>query len=94
MEESYPKGEIDLMHKAFDTEIKHNHREIMVSLKEQKAEVAAAHSKLAKAISDVDAKITFTNGKVKRIIIALTAIGAFALGTGLQNISTLIKIVI
>ena len=83
MNDPYPRNEIDLMLQALDNKIENYHNETMVELKQHRVH----HQEML-------TEVRFTNGKLKKVIIALVAIGAFALGTGLENISTLLNFVI
>lgn len=81
MSESYPKKEMDLKIEAIYSKVDSNHNEVMRELKQHRE----VHSQLLD-------QVTFTNGKVKRIIIALVAIGAFSLGVGLKEADVLISL--
>lgn len=101
MTDSYPKTEIDLKLKAEQVARETLSREVYGELKQHRH----AHTQIYNAITELkeyvehgfdktNAKQDYTNSKVKKTIIALTAIGAFALGTGLQNITTLLNFII
>ncbi len=47
--------------------------------------VMARFDDVDKGIAALDKKVSETNGKVRKIIIALVAIGAFSVGTGMSN---------
>ncbi len=40
---------------------------------------------IKKDLKDIKEMVTYTNGKVRKIIIALVAVSAFSIGTGLAN---------
>lgn len=79
MSDSYPRPEMDLKLEAIHEKLEQH---------------GQAHIAIYQRLGDVHDEVKKTNGKVKKIIIALTAIGAFALGSGLQNISVLLKLII
>lgn len=81
---------MDLKLEAIDTKIENYYSSIQKELSEH----GESHSAIYTKLDDVHGEVKRTNGKVKKIIIALVAIGAFALGTGLQNITTLIKLIV
>lgn len=83
MTEPYPKEQVDLKLQLLEQKVETYHVETMAELSQHRD----THNEILK-------KLDYTNGKVKKIIIALTAIGAFALGTGLQNLTTLLKFIL
>lgn len=83
MSGSYPREEMDLKFDAVYTKIQTNHDEVMRELLEHK-----------KRDSEMLEQVKYTNGKLKKIIIALVAVGAFSVGVGLQQVQFLISLFI
>lgn len=79
----YKNREIDEKLGVLDSKVETYHQETMKQLD--------THSDTHEQILT---QVKLTNGKVKKIIIALVAIGAFALGSGAENISTFIKFLV
>lgn len=95
MAERYKNREIDRM-------IKSAEEAITVKLDNHIEQSRIGHETLSEKIRNgfngvyerqekLEANQKFTNGKIKKIIIALVAVGAFALGAGGENILTLFK---
>ena len=51
-------------------------------------------SDIVGGIEILDKKVTYTNSKVKKITLALTALGFFSLGLGLNEFAPIIKLFI
>lgn len=83
MSDFIPKQELTLMFKSVDNKIENYHKEVMAELKQHRA----THEQLLE-------QVKFTNGKVRKIIIALVAVGAFVLGTSGESIIALFKLFI
>jgi len=49
---------------------------------------------IGEGIVTLDEKVTYTNGKVRKITIALIALGFFSLGLGLNQFAPIIKLFI
>lgn len=80
MTESYRKKEMDLMFDRIDTKVETYHREVMIELK--------AHADVHEQLLN---QAKFTNGKVKKIIIALVFLSGFCLGLGILEVNTVLK---
>ena len=55
------------------------------------------HSKLdlqTVTLTTIDQKVTYTNGKVRKLIIGLIGIGFFTLGLGFQQLAPVLKILL
>lgn len=83
MTDSYPKEQLDLMLRALETKVDTNQREIMLELKQHRM----THDELL-------AQVKFTNGKVKKLTMALIAVAAFALGSGGESIVSFFKFLV
>lgn len=81
---------MDLKLEAVHTKIESYHQDVMAELERHHH----AHKKIYDEVSEVKTEVKFTNGKVKKIIIALVGIGAFALGSGGENIVNLFKMLV
>ena len=59
-----------------------------------KREIDSAHDGLHEKLDDILKQVIYTNGKVKRITIALVAIGAFVGGLGLVELKTILAFIL
>lgn len=60
------------------------------SNRELDAQFKLVHEKL----DTIDTKVTYTNGKVRKITIALIGVAFFSLGLGSQQLAPLLKILL
>lgn len=81
---------MDLKLEAVHTKIETYHQDVMRELSSH----GDAHKAIYKEVGEIKKEVRFTNGKVKKIIIALVAIGFFVLGTGGENILSFIKFIV
>ena len=79
--EWYPKEEIDLKMFILERKLESNQHEVMVELLQHRA----THEEMIK-------QVKLTNGKVKKIIMALIGLGAFTLGMGLKEAYAIIAL--
>jgi hypothetical protein len=86
--ETYPKAEMDLILKNLSDRICSNHKEAKENFVELKDTLTAHESTHLKILDQV----TYTNGKVKKIIAGLIALGAFTLGLGIQQGQWILKL--
>lgn len=56
------------------------------------AEIASTLKDHGETHDKILAQVTFTNGKVRRITIALTALAFFSLGVGLKELAPVLKL--
>lgn len=59
-----------------------------------KEQIGSLRDDMNKGFGKINARLDVTNGKVKKIIIALVAVGFFALGLGLKEARFLIGLIL
>ena len=57
-------------------------------------EIDLLHDGIHEKLDEIIKKVDYTNGKVKKIIMALIAVAAFSVGIGLVEARTLINLLI
>lgn len=75
------------------TETPYSKRELDFMFRELKDEIQSLNTNTTTGFKGVHARLDITNGKVKKIIVALVAVFFFCLGLGFEQISPLIALI-
>jgi hypothetical protein len=79
---------------ALSTKIQNLQNVMELRLSDMAKNNADSLQRIELSTNAIDQKVAYTNGKVRRITIALIAVGAFSVGLGFQQLAPLLKLLL